>query len=173
VAHCHESGGTLGWRAADCNGIVETMSAAQFDTLTYAKRLHEAGFTERQAEAQAEALRAVVDENLATKRDLKELENRLEIRFKELDGRIKEMETRLEVRIKEVETKLEVRIKEVETRLEVRIKELDLRIETAHNSIDLKIENARKDVIMKVGGMVVAAVTILLAALGVVAAIVK
>jgi hypothetical protein len=53
------------------------MRSASFDTLTYAKKLQEAGFTPRQAEAQAEALRAVVDENLATKHDLKELEGRL------------------------------------------------------------------------------------------------
>lgn len=55
--------------------------AATFDTLTYAKRLKQAGFTEQQAEAQAEALRAVVDENLATKQDLKDLETRLTLRL--------------------------------------------------------------------------------------------
>ena len=53
------------------------MSATTFDTLTYAKLLQEAGFTIQQAEAQAEALRAVVDQNLATKQDLKEMEIRL------------------------------------------------------------------------------------------------
>ena len=46
------------------------MSTASFDTLTYAKMLQEAGFTARQAEVQAEALRAVIDENLATKHDI-------------------------------------------------------------------------------------------------------
>ena len=54
------------------------MSATSFDTLTYAKLLQEAGFTAQQAEAQAEALRAVVDQNLATKQDLKEMETRLD-----------------------------------------------------------------------------------------------
>ena len=54
------------------------MSATTFDTLTYAKLLQEAGFTAQQAEAQAEALRAVVDQNLATKQDLKEMETRLD-----------------------------------------------------------------------------------------------
>ncbi len=48
-----------------------------FDTLHYAKKLKEAGFSEQQAETQAEALRAVVDENLATKTDLKEIESPL------------------------------------------------------------------------------------------------
>jgi hypothetical protein len=44
-----------------------------FDTLTYANKLREAGFTERQAQAQAEALVAVVDSNLATKTDIEML----------------------------------------------------------------------------------------------------
>jgi hypothetical protein len=63
-----------------------------FDTLTYANKLKEAGFTERQAGAQAEALASVVDSNLATKldielarRDLKELEMKLESRLRELE----------------------------------------------------------------------------------------
>ncbi len=48
-----------------------------FDTLAYAKKLKAVGFTEEQAEVQAEELASVIDENLATKRDLKELELRL------------------------------------------------------------------------------------------------
>ena len=57
------------------------MAATTFDTLTYAKLLQEAGFTAQQAEAQAEALRAVVDQNLATKQDLKEMETRLVLKM--------------------------------------------------------------------------------------------
>jgi hypothetical protein len=48
-----------------------------FDTLVYARRLKRAGFTDEQAEAQAEALAAVVTETLATKQDLRELRHRL------------------------------------------------------------------------------------------------
>lgn len=62
--------------------------ATTFDTLAYAKKLKAAGFTDPQAAAQAEALRAVVDENLATKadiallkRDLKEAEARITLRL--------------------------------------------------------------------------------------------
>ncbi len=43
---------------------------AIFDTLTYARKLQEAGFTARQAEAQAEALLTIVEANLATKHDI-------------------------------------------------------------------------------------------------------
>ena len=56
-----------------------------FDTLTYANKLKEAGFTERQAQAQAEVLVAVVDSNLATKQDLELLRNDLKHDLKELE----------------------------------------------------------------------------------------
>ena len=53
------------------------MTAITFDTLKYAKRLKEAGFTESQAEGLAAAQAELIEGNLATKRDLKELEHRL------------------------------------------------------------------------------------------------
>jgi hypothetical protein len=52
-------------------------STIVFDTLSFAKKLKSAGFTEQQAEIQAEALAEIIENNLATKRDLKELETRL------------------------------------------------------------------------------------------------
>jgi hypothetical protein len=58
------------------------MSAVAFDTLKFAKRLKEAGFTEQQADALASAQVDLIEANLATKadilglkRDIKELEN--------------------------------------------------------------------------------------------------
>jgi len=56
-------------------------SALAFDTLRYAKKLQQAGFTEQQAEVQAEAIRELIDEKLATKTDLKSLKDQLTIRF--------------------------------------------------------------------------------------------
>ncbi len=44
-----------------------------FDTLSYAKKLKSAGFSETQAEVQAEALAEVFETNLATKQDLANL----------------------------------------------------------------------------------------------------
>jgi hypothetical protein len=52
-----------------------------FDTLVYARRLKNAGFSEEQAEVQAEALAAVVADTLATKQGLRELEYRLTLRL--------------------------------------------------------------------------------------------
>lgn len=56
-----------------------------FDTLAYAKKLKSAGFTEDQAEIQAEALAKIIDEKLATKQDVRDLQRdikEMEIRFK-------------------------------------------------------------------------------------------
>ncbi len=64
------------------------MRTLAFDTLEFAKKLKAANFPQDQAEALAEAVAGIVEERLATKQDLKELEARLE-------GRLREMEMRL------------------------------------------------------------------------------
>ena len=55
--------------------------AIAIDTLAYARRLREAGFSEQQAEAQADALAAAMTDTLATKQDLRELETRTSAEF--------------------------------------------------------------------------------------------
>ena len=60
---------------------------AAFDTLAYAKRLKEAGFTESQAEVLAQAQSALVTEQLATKDDLARLEERLTHRMETQEER--------------------------------------------------------------------------------------
>jgi len=57
------------------------MEALSFDTLRYSKKMASVGFTQEQAEAMAEEQRALIDEKLATKRDLKELEQRVIIKL--------------------------------------------------------------------------------------------
>jgi len=52
-----------------------------FDTLAYSKRLTEVGFTQKQAEVQAETLAEIIEQNSTTKRNLKELEFRLIIKL--------------------------------------------------------------------------------------------
>ena len=57
------------------------MSTTIFDTLSYAKKLQELGFTKEQAEGFAHLQRELIDDKLATKSDLKELEYSLTIRL--------------------------------------------------------------------------------------------
>jgi len=64
------------------------MSAITFDTLAYAKKLKNAGVSEAQAEVQAESLAEIIEDNLATKRDIKELEINLQRDLKEMELRL-------------------------------------------------------------------------------------
>ena len=79
------------------------MSTAVFDTLAYAKKLKEAGVPEKQAEIHAEAIVEIVEDKLATKRDLKDLEVAVQRDIKELEVTvqrdIKELELRLIIKL--------------------------------------------------------------------------
>lgn len=55
--------------------------AITFDTLQYANKLKKAGLSEQLAEIQAEALKEIIEDNLATKRDLEDLKKDLTIRM--------------------------------------------------------------------------------------------
>ncbi len=52
-----------------------------FDTLAYSKRLTSAGFTQQQAEIQANTFKEIIDAKIAPKRYLKELEMKLTIKL--------------------------------------------------------------------------------------------
>ena len=61
------------------------MTTITFDTLAYVKKLREAGIEEKQAEAQAVALAAVLKETsgeLVTKQDIDRLSEQVDAKFK-------------------------------------------------------------------------------------------
>ena len=55
-----------------------------FDTLAYARRLKEAGVSDEQAEAHAEAVRAAMTHGVATKTDIAELRAEMRVEIREL-----------------------------------------------------------------------------------------
>lgn len=57
------------------------MTTLVFDTLQFAKKLKEAGVPEKQAEIQAEAMAEIVEEKLASKHDVKQLELSIKAEF--------------------------------------------------------------------------------------------
>ncbi|MBF0289642.1 MAG: hypothetical protein HQM14_17660 [SAR324 cluster bacterium] len=71
-----------------------------FDTHAYVKSLEAVGFTEEQAEVQANALKTLVENDLATKRDLKELELTTKRDLKELENSLKRDMKELELGLK-------------------------------------------------------------------------
>ena len=67
------------------------MNAVAFDTYTAAKRLRDAGFDERQAEAAVSMVRDAAGadrEQLATKADLDALESRVDAKLASLEARM-------------------------------------------------------------------------------------
>ncbi len=78
------------------------MKSARFDTLKYSKRAKEVGFTEQQAEFQAESLEAlaeILDKELATKKDLSEVKNELKSDLLEVKNELKSDLKDLEMRM--------------------------------------------------------------------------
>lgn len=57
-----------------------------FNTLMYAKKLESVGLPREQAEAHVQIIADVIEEQLATKQDLKELEYRLIIKLSAIMG---------------------------------------------------------------------------------------
>ena len=64
------------------------MSTVAFDTHAFVKELTRVGMPEEQAEVLAQSQATLIDEKLATKRDLKELEMNLRRETKELELRL-------------------------------------------------------------------------------------
>src|SRR5262245_43813881 len=112
------------------------------DTLAYARRLREAGFTEQQAEGQAHALAAAMTDSLATKQDLLELQVRVDARFAAVDARfdrfdtrLVELEKRVEIRLLEFENRVDARFATQEARFEARLTDLEHRLTVRMGSI--------------------------------------
>ncbi|MGH8533309.1 MAG: hypothetical protein ACREV1_11465 [Gammaproteobacteria bacterium] len=82
------------------------MNAIAFDTLKFAKRLKEAGFTEQQAEALAAAEAEFIGDNLATKRDIAELKRDI----KELEVKIEQIRSDLTRDIKDLEYRMTIKL---------------------------------------------------------------
>ena len=64
------------------------MTATTFDTLGYFEKLKAIGVPEEQARVQADAIRELIDERLATKTDLVATKNGLQQHIKELEYRL-------------------------------------------------------------------------------------
>ncbi|MCI0734116.1 MAG: CCDC90 family protein [Methylococcaceae bacterium] len=134
------------------------MTAIAFDTLKFAKRLKEAGFTEQQAEALAAAEAEFVEENLATKRDMKELEVSLKQDIAEVKRDMKELEVSLKHDIAEVKRDM----KELDVSLKRDMKELEVALKRDIKELETNLARGMKDLeyrmTIKLGAMLVLAV---------------
>jgi hypothetical protein len=146
-------------RAGDVDPSEAERMAIALDTLVYARRLREAGFTEQQAEGQAEALAAAMTDSLATKQDLRELEARIDVQFAQIDARFEYLERHLDTRVVELEKRLEIRLAEQERRMETRFGQQAARFGG-------ELADLERRMTLRLGGITVAGI-------GVVSALVK
>lgn len=93
------------------------MNAIAFDTLKFAKRLKEAGFTEQQAEALADAEAEFIEQNLATKLDIADIKRDI----KELDATLRTEIKQLEVKIEQIRSDLARDMKDLEYRMTIKL----------------------------------------------------
>lgn len=70
-----------------------------FNALKYTEYLKAVGFEPEQAEKLVNVLVEIMDENLATKFDLKELEMRLDNRFNSLQSQVEKTEYKLTIKL--------------------------------------------------------------------------
>ncbi|MGH8511599.1 MAG: hypothetical protein ACREU8_09530 [Gammaproteobacteria bacterium] len=134
------------------------MSAIAFDTLKFAKRLKEAGFTEQQAEALADAEAELIEQNLATKRDIAEIKRDIKELEVTLRKEIKQLEVTLHSAIKELDVTLRGEIKELDVTLRGEIKQLDVKIEQIRSDLARDLKDLEYRMTIKLGTMMVVAV---------------
>lgn len=75
------------------------MPTAVFDSLQYFEQLKEAGFSEKQAKVQANAMREIIEEKLATKGDIARLEKEMAQQEARLTSEMQKLELRLTVKL--------------------------------------------------------------------------
>jgi len=141
------------------------MSAIAFDTLKFAKRLKEAGFTEQQAEALADAEAEFIEQNLATKRDIADIKRDIaddKRDIKELEvtlrNEIKHLDVALRNEIKQLDAALRGEIKQLDVTLRGEIKQLDVKIEQIHSDLARDLKDLEYRMTIKLGTMMVVAV---------------
>jgi hypothetical protein len=121
----------------------------KYDSLEYASELKDAGVPEAQAKIQAKALFRVIDQQLVTKQDIKELEAKFGCDIKELEVKIKELEVKLSHDIQNVQRD----IKETEAKLTRDIKETEAKLTLNIQAIQLEMKGMENRIIIRLGGI--------------------
>ena len=139
-----------------------------FDTLSYAKKLMAAGFTQEQAEVQAETFLTIVQDQLVSKRDLKEVEKTLELKIETVRRETENVRKDLTTEIENVRKELKIDIENVRKELKVDIEKVRAETQNVRKELketekrlELKIEMVKRDLKIWFGGMLFAAVAAL------------
>ena len=122
--------------------------AIALDTLAYARRLREVGFSEQQADGQAQALAAAMTDTLATKQDLRELEVRVDAQIAAVRQDMRDFQTRVDARFVRVDARFEYLEKHLDTRLAEQEKRLEIRFAEQAARFDGKLADLERPMTM-------------------------
>lgn len=95
-----------------------------FNALKYTEELEKAGFSRNEAEASLKVLIEVMNENFATKSDLRELEQRMDAKFQAVDNRFQVLTQIMESRFQAVDARfsaVDARFQELEYKLTIKL----------------------------------------------------
>ena len=81
-----------------------------FNTLRYAKMLEEVGFSREQAETSIKILVEIMEDKLASKQDLRDLESQIELKFQNLRSDLKRELSEVNHSVSQMESKLTIRM---------------------------------------------------------------
>ena len=98
-----------------------------FDTHEYIKDLQQGNVPLKQAEAHSNALKKVLNEELATKRDLNELETKLNTKMENLEAKIDSKISEVHIQLKDLEGRLNTKMENLEGRLNTKIDGLEIK----------------------------------------------
>nr|VFK12000.1 MAG: Protein of unknown function (DUF1640) [Candidatus Kentron sp. LPFa]VFK28012.1 MAG: Protein of unknown function (DUF1640) [Candidatus Kentron sp. LPFa] len=106
------------------------MNAIAFDTLQFTKRLTRVGATPQLAQATAEAFKEASGQaQLATKRDIEQLEGKIDRNVERLEAKIDRLESRIDAGLANVGKGTGVELAEANGRMDIGFAELNNKIE--------------------------------------------
>ena len=155
-----QSGGIVGILKLMSSYYETDMTLAVFDTHKYVKRLTAAGMPEAQAEVIADEQRSLIEEQLATRSDIKESEAATRRAIKELEAATKRDIKELQVTVQTLEAntkrdikELEVTIKTLEANTKRDIEELKVELKRDMKEMEARLEHR---LTLRLGAMIIA-----------------
>ncbi len=134
------------------------------NALRYKERLEESGFTPEQAKNSVDIWMSLINENFATKADMREFQlvNKSELKDVQvqIQSDMKDMRSDLEGQIKDLKSDLEGQIKDLKSDLEGQIKDLRLDLEGQIKDLRAEMKSIKTEVIFTLGGLMIGLFTI-------------
>lgn len=139
------------------------MTAIAFDTLKFSRHLKAAGVIPAHAEAEAEALAEVLAVNLKDlaskddvvretgllRRDMREMEDRMETRFTQVDAKFAQLEDRMDAKFAQVDAKFA----QLEERMDARFAQVDAKFAQQEERFDFKLVQLEQRIVIKLGAL--------------------